>query len=92
MRVVARPRSTFTVRAVLQALADADRPLYGQQILQATGLYSSTVYVILNRLRAAGWVSVEDEDADPKQVGRPLRRYYELTDEGRANLPGRRTK
>lgn len=77
---------------VLQALADADEPLYGQQILQATGMYSSTVYVILNRLTEAGWVAREDEDVDPKQVGRPARRFYTLTDEGRANLPGRRSE
>jgi PadR family transcriptional regulator, regulatory protein PadR len=86
---VVKPRSTHTTRAVLQALADADTPLYGRQIIEATDLYAGTVYPILNRLERVGWVAREDEDVDPKQAGRPARRFYSLTTEGRAHLPPR---
>ena len=83
--MVAKPRSTHTTRVVLQALADGHT--YGRQIIEATGLYSGTVYPILNRLERIGWVVGEAEDIDPVAAGRPARRFYELTDEGRSHLP-----
>lgn len=83
--MVVKPRSTHTTRTVLQALADGHT--YGRQIIEVTGLYPGTVYPILNRLERLGWVVSEVEDIDPSVVGRPPRRFYELTEQGRAHLP-----
>jgi PadR family transcriptional regulator len=77
-------RMTVGVLAVLGALLD--RPgteLYGLEIVRASGLEPGTIYPILQRLRAAGWVSDRWEDGEPAHTeGRPPRRYYRLTTEG----------
>lgn len=77
------PRMTTTTLAVLDALArDPERERYGLEIGEATGLASGTVMPILARLESADWVTSGWENADPKQLGRPRRRYYRLTGEG----------
>jgi PadR family transcriptional regulator PadR len=83
---MARLRMTVGVLAVLGALLDRpDAELYGLEIVRASGLEPGTIYPILQRLRAAGWVSDRWEDPEPAHAeGRPLRRYYRLTTEGRA--------
>lgn len=43
---------------------------------------SGTLYPILLRLEAAGWLRSEWELGDPATLGRPRRRYYMLTGEG----------
>ena len=79
-------RMTVGVLAVLGALLDrSDTELYGLEIVRASGLEPGTIYPILQRLRAAAWVSDRWEDAEPAHTeGRPPRRYYRLTTEGRA--------
>jgi PadR family transcriptional regulator len=79
-------RMTVGGLAVLRALLDRpDFELYGLEIVRASGLEPGTVYPILQRLRAAGWVSDRGEDPEPVHTeGRPPRRYYRLTVEGRA--------
>jgi DNA-binding PadR family transcriptional regulator len=79
-------RMTVGVLAVLGALLDRpDTELYGLEIVRASGLEPGTIYPILQRLRAAGWVSDRWEDPEPAHTGgRPPRRYYRLTTEGRA--------
>jgi PadR family transcriptional regulator PadR len=67
-------------------------PTYGYQLLQRLGerhggsdaLGPSTVYPALARLRFAGLVHV----FHGKESQGPLRKYYELTPEGQAVLPG----
>jgi PadR family transcriptional regulator len=78
-------RMTVGVLAVLGALLDRpDAELYGLEIVRASGLEPGTIYPILQRLRGAGWVSDRWEDPEPGHTnGRPPRRYYRLTAEGR---------
>ena len=45
---------------------------------------SGTLYPLLLRFEAAGWLTSEWEDVDPKEVGRPRKRFYRLTPTGRA--------
>ena len=79
-------RMTVGVLAVLGALLDPpDTELYGLEIVRASELEPGTIYPILQRLRAVGWVRDRWEDPEPAHnAGRPPRRYYRLTIEGRA--------
>jgi PadR family transcriptional regulator PadR len=79
-------RLTKTTIGVLEALlaATPDSPAWGLSICQDADLGSGTVYPILERLLSRGWIrSWPEEGSHP---GRPARRYYELTGEGRAAL------
>jgi PadR family transcriptional regulator len=77
------PRMTFTTQLVLAAfLADPDQELYGLEICQAADLPSGTVHPILARFEGLGWLESRWEAVDPRDEGRPQRRYYRLTDEG----------
>jgi PadR family transcriptional regulator, regulatory protein PadR len=86
VKPMAALRMTVGVLAVLGALLDRpDTELYGLEIVRASGLEPGTIYPILQRLRGAGWVSDRWEDPEPAHIeGRPPRRYYRLTVEGRA--------
>jgi DNA-binding PadR family transcriptional regulator len=76
-------RLTVPVIRVLAALlADPGAPRYGLDLMRATELASGSLYPILTRLRAAGWVETHWEEIDPTAAGRPARRYYLLTAEG----------
>ena len=78
------PRITVPVLRVLQAflIAGAAERLYGLQLTDQTGLKSGTLYPVLARLEKAGWVVSAWEEVDPRDVGRPRRRYYELSGVG----------
>ena len=76
------PRITNEVLKVLNAISDAP-DMSGAQIAKATGLSSGTLYPILLRLESAGWLESEWEDASPQSLGRPRRRYYQMTGVGR---------
>lgn len=77
---------TVPTQAVLGALLEhPDKELYGLQIVKVSGLEPGTIYPILQRLLIAGWVTDRWEDPEHGQAeGRPPRRYYRLTMEGRA--------
>ncbi|MGW0970246.1 PadR family transcriptional regulator [Streptomyces sp. NPDC002516] len=78
-------RLTTTTIRVLEALlaATPDQPAWGLSICQDADLGSGTVYPILERLLAHGWITAREEIGD--HPGRPPRRYYELTGAGRAS-------
>lgn len=77
------PRMTLPTQLVLRAMiADPRREMYGREIVQAARLTSGTVHPILARLEACGWLHSRWENLDPHQVGRPRRRYYQLTSDG----------
>lgn len=79
-----RKPSPHTV-AVLRALAAG--ATWGFDIMDATGLPSGTVYPILSRAEARGWVETRWEEAATHQAaGRPARKYYGLTEDGRTVL------
>lgn len=83
--MVTLPRVTLTVLAILDHFVGRgpDEWTYGMTIMEATGLWSGTVYPILARLEAAGWTEREREDIDPRVAGRPVRVMYRLTPAGR---------
>src|SRR4051812_32118465 len=77
-----RPRMTVPTQRVLDALLVRDE-CYGLEIGADAGLASGTVHPILARLEGLDWVSSRWEDIDPSETGRPARRYYRLTAQGR---------
>ncbi len=78
-------RMTYHAACVLQALSRGAR--YGFDIMDLTGLPSGTVYPILRRFEEKGLVRSSWEAADDAfEHGRPRRRNYELTGEGRLAL------
>jgi PadR family transcriptional regulator, regulatory protein PadR len=71
-----------TARVMKTFLGEPDRRRYGFELMQLTGLASGSLYPILARLERIGWINGAKETIDPKQEGRPPRRYYVLTGEG----------
>jgi len=74
---------TVPTQLVLQVfvetfLENPERELYGLEICALAGLQSGTIHPILARLEKLGWLSSSWEQIDPKQEGRPKRRYYRL--------------
>jgi PadR family transcriptional regulator PadR len=55
---------------------------YGLDVMRATGCPSGTIYPILTRLQAAGWLQAHWEQIDPVLAGRPARRWFRLTADG----------
>jgi DNA-binding PadR family transcriptional regulator len=71
---------------VLQVVSTG--PRYGFDIMEACGLPSGTVYPALRRLEKAGLLKSRWESEDEaRSEGRPRRRTYDLTSEGRGVLP-----
>jgi PadR family transcriptional regulator, regulatory protein PadR len=57
----------------------------GAEMSKATKVGSGTLYPMLARLEAAGWLTSEWEMIDPSEAGRPRRRFYRLTAIGQNN-------
>ena len=73
-------RMTLQTQQVLAVLLN--EPLedhYGLEIARRANLASGSIYPILARLEAAGWVTSGWEDIDEAEQGRRRRRYYRLT-------------
>jgi DNA-binding PadR family transcriptional regulator len=67
---------------VLQAVAQGKE--YGFDVIEATALASGTVYPALSKHERDGYVRSSWEDAEvAHRDGRPPRRYYRLTPQGR---------
>ncbi len=76
---------TYNELLVLQALGTGSE--YGLEIMSLTGLSAGTVYPILRRFEATGFVSSRMEDAAvAHRNGRPARRIHALSGDGRAVL------
>src|SRR5262245_26888171 len=79
-----RPMGYATLH-VLQSIASGY--VYGFDIMDVTGLPSGTVYPILSKLESSGLLKSRWEDArTAKLEGRPQRRSYEITGEGKEAL------
>lgn len=79
-----RGLSIQAVRLLAVMLEDPAAEYYGFDLGRRIDVLSGTVYPLLRRLEAAGWLESRDEDVDPAEAGRPARRLYRLTDEGRS--------
>ncbi len=76
-------RVSHQTRLILQALIDAgERDTYGYELSQVSGLKPGTLYPVLHRLAAEGWLESQWEEIDERAQGRRRRRYYRLTREG----------
>jgi PadR family transcriptional regulator, regulatory protein PadR len=76
-------RVTLVALDILAAIdaAPPEDPLWGDKLSRLIGHGSGTAYPALHRLEKAGWIAGRDE---ARQPDRPRRRFYELTDAGRA--------
>ncbi len=82
-RLRGMPRKTLQRTAVLNAfLREPCAERFGLEIAKEAGLASGTIYPILARLEADGWVTSSWEDIDESTEGRRRRRNYRLTAAG----------
>jgi DNA-binding PadR family transcriptional regulator len=56
--------------------------LSGSEISKQTGVGAGTLYPMLARFEATGWLRSKWEDVEANEVGRPRRRFYTLTGVG----------
>jgi DNA-binding PadR family transcriptional regulator len=85
------PNLTYPTALVLHALANGYA--YGFDIIDATGLPSGTVYPLLRRLERVGCVESRwESESKAAREGRPARKYYRITGEGRELLARARTR
>ena len=77
------PRVTLQTLQVLKVLLEQPSGHhYGLEIAKGARLATGTIYPILARLEQAGWVHSDWEVADPAAIGRPRRRFYQLSADG----------
>lgn len=78
-----------TIR-VLQFLLEATNGrAYGLELIDGAHVGPGTLYPMLTRLEGVGWLESDWEDIDPVVTGRPARRYYTLTANGRVEAASR---
>ena len=76
-----QPLSRVTAATIdVLSVLDASSPSWGLAIIKASGRPAGSVYPILERLEASGWVTSSWEENDERSG--PRRRFYELTAEG----------
>ena len=80
-----KPRLTHTNLLILHHLLAHGRA-DDATITRATGVKSGSLYPIMKRFEEAGWLSSEGEDGDARVLGRPLRKFYGLTETGRGEI------
>jgi PadR family transcriptional regulator, regulatory protein PadR len=74
------PRLTApTIKVLGMLVTSSPMELSGAEIAEVTKLASGTLYPILFRLERAGWVESRWETDNPSELGRPRRRFYQLT-------------
>jgi PadR family transcriptional regulator PadR len=78
--MASEPRMSVQTLKVLSALlCSPEGELSGAEIGRSAKLQSGTLYPILLRLEAAGWLASRWETEDPQALGRPRRRFYRVT-------------
>lgn len=63
-------------------LTDPDARHFGYDLGRRAGVRSGVLYPLLARMLAEGWLKDEWESAGDEPLGRPNRRYYEVTEAG----------
>lgn len=58
--------------------------LAGSDLMASLSLASGTLYPLLRRLEAAGWLISEWETGDPVEMGRPRKHFYIMTEKGQS--------
>lgn len=77
-------RLTTPTKLILRELVAANRGIWTKEMAKATDLSWYTADTVLKRLEHAGWLTSEREDpAVAQENARGVRRYWQLTDEGR---------
>jgi hypothetical protein len=71
-----------TLRVLEVFLECPTRPLSGAEVHQSGWIAFGTLYPILVRLEAAGWLLSRWESIEPSSARRPRRRLYRLTSTG----------
>jgi PadR family transcriptional regulator, regulatory protein PadR len=81
-------RRTYSLVQVAMALmANGSARHWGYELSRESGVRSGVMYPTLQRMLEAGWLTDGWEDQPQSgRAKRPSRRYYELTDEGKAAL------
>jgi DNA-binding PadR family transcriptional regulator len=67
-----------TAQVLRVFLEDSAKPRYGFELMKAAGMVSGTLYPILARLEAAGWLARGREGTDFRASG-PPRTHYVIT-------------
>lgn len=76
---------SHSAAVILQALAGGYK--YGFDIMDISGLPSGTVYPALRRLEQTGLIDSKwEKEGVAQRDGRPPRKYYELTPDGKQAL------
>jgi PadR family transcriptional regulator, regulatory protein PadR len=75
------------VQVAVALLAEPNARHWGYELSRRAGVRSGVLYPMLTRMLEEHWLT--DGWEDPTRIqGRPPRRYYELTDEGKRRLGG----
>jgi DNA-binding PadR family transcriptional regulator len=75
-----QPRLTLASLKVLRVFLERPKQqLAGADIRKLARVATGSLYPILLRFEAAGWLDSKWEDIDPKEAGRPRKRFYRLT-------------
>jgi len=77
--------TTQTLKILGTLMNNSPDALSGAEIGRITRLKSGTLYPILFRLEKAGWLESFWESETPQELGRPRRRFYQLTGVGAKN-------
>lgn len=70
--------------AIMPFVEDPSREWYGGELMRRTGQASGYLYPTLAKFQKNGWLTSGRENIDPREAGRPPRRYYKITDRGLA--------
>ena len=80
-------RKTYSLIQLGMALmADAGGRHWGYDLSKRSGIRSGVLYPTLQRMLDEDWVRDGWEEQGDVRAKRPPRRYYELTDKGKAEL------
>ena len=78
-----------TAKVLQVLLSDPGRAWYGRELIRETGIASGSMYPLLRRLEAAGWVISQREVIDAIAAGRPARTYHHIAPQAVAEVRAR---